>query len=132
MSGQRPAAAGERQTVDVVEHPDLGSCQRVWHPRMGLGWLVHPPVSERGAIVARFEPDEGTPVDFRWVEVSVGRPEYARKLKRARTRAPRHGPDEMHWSTYTTTDEEMLTFRRGGPPPKDAAEEPSGAQGVLL
>lgn len=181
--GEGVVGAVERQTVDLVEHPEHGRCyavhnngpsfiqlesgerldarvtlggadksgsyrlvdrvrcnvieqgtrhERAFNTMLGEGWLVWPPPAGK-AWEVRFEPDEGSPVAMSIVSMSVGRPAYAAKMARSRSRMPKaEDPDEMRWATYETTEGEVIAFRRGGKPPESGERsEPQSRQGVL-
>lgn len=109
----RPPA--DRATIRAVVHRSGDLHDQVWSPTFGEVWLVW---TARGQVV-RFERDSGEAcASFEWVELAVGRPEYAAKCKRARSRMPKTiDTDERNWCTFTTRDGQVFTYRRGGPPP---------------
>lgn len=107
-----------------VEADQLGETtarhQRFWSPILGPGWFVEP-----GDYVgeSRFEGDDGRVASFRWVEIAVGTPDYARRT-RSLSRHVEPTAEETHWRTYTTKDGTVLGFRDGPPPDDDATPRP--------
>lgn len=106
--------SGERVEFDIIARGDRH--QRVFSPAFGEGWLVDLATPRYRQ---RFDADSGQSFEFEHLEICVGRPAYAAKMKRSHTRMPKQDdPDEMSWFTITARNGEVYTFRRDGAPPK--------------
>ena len=98
---------------------------RNFSPIFGDGWMVQlgRDLSDKksyGFATQRFEDLDGNvKMTMSWVVVSVGRPEYAKKMAKSKKSPRIEDPDEMNWLTYELQDGSVLTFRRGGPPPPE-------------
>jgi hypothetical protein len=115
---------GEMVKCKVITHGDKHD--RFWSPMLGEGWLVFLSKDTAASIACmRFDADDGRSMEFEWTKLSVGTPEYAAKMERARTRCPEMTPEESKWETFTTPRGEVLAFRRDGPPPPDPEPEES-------
>lgn len=92
---------------------------RWFSPLFGDGWLVVEASNGSRDIFYRFEDLGGNlRVRFPLRSICVGRPEYAGKVGRSGSRMPKiDDPDEMNWSTVTSMDGSVFSFRREGPPP---------------
>jgi hypothetical protein len=101
--------------------------QPKWHSLLGPGWLVY-----EGGGKERFEADSGQVIRFELQELCVGTPDYARRMKRSRTKSPPMTVEEEHWMTITTSTGEVLAFRDGPPPEPEPPVPPPPAQGSLF
>lgn len=123
----RNAEDPEHGTVrlPVISHGE--SHQRAWHPVFAAGWLVWETASKPAFI--RFEGDDGSVLRMSWNVVTVGTPDYARRLQRSKTRSPEMTPEERHWRTFELTDKSVFAFRDGPPEAVPAYEAPRADAG---
>lgn len=103
------------------------SHHRAWHPVFGAGWLVWE--TARKPAFIRFEGDDGSVLRLAWNVVTVGTPDYARRLQRSKTRSPEMTPEERHWRTFELTDRSVFAFRDGPPETAPANEAPRAEEG---